>query len=115
MERETETASLLIAGLSDAQRRSSARSALEAIQGVSSVEMHPQRALAIVVFDPTRVVPRQMRLALSAVGCALRGIWLPTDPADQAAATSSLVVSGLVVGVASEPYRDDAALGTYLG
>jgi copper chaperone CopZ len=116
MEREVETASLLIAGLVDAQRRNSVRSALEAIRGVASVEVHPQKPQATVVFDPTRVVPRQLRVAVRAVGCSVEAIWLPSETGEWASAGMAEPLNGRHAFMSSErQQRDDADLGTYLG
>lgn len=75
-----EAAALVIEGLSDAPRRRSVRSALEAIRGVRSVEVSEHEPSAQVLFDPTRVVPQQLRLAVRAVGCRVQSIYLPPDP-----------------------------------
>lgn len=74
-----EAAALVIEGLSDAPRRRSVRSALEAIRGVRRVEVSDDEPSAQVVFDPTRVVPQQLRLAVRAVGCRVQSILLPPD------------------------------------
>lgn len=78
-EHACEAAALVIEGLSDAPRRRSVRSALEAIRGVRSVEIHDSEPSARVLFDPTRVVPQQLRLAVRAVGCRVESILLPPD------------------------------------
>ncbi len=80
-ERACEAASLRIDGLDGAMRRTSVRSALESIRGVRSVEVSDSEPSARVLFDPTRVVPQQLRLAVRAVGCRVESILLPPDQA----------------------------------
>lgn len=78
-ERVCEAASLRIGGLDGAMTRRSVRSALESIHGVSSVEVSDSEPSARVLFDPTRVVPQQLRLAVRAVGCQVESILLPSE------------------------------------
>jgi copper chaperone CopZ len=116
MDRDIETACLLVAGLVDPQRRNSVRSALAAIPGVASVDMHSDDAEVTVVFDPSRVVPKQLRVAVGAVGCSVQGIWLPCDAASPLAPeTAAFLHRHHLHGEVYAGSPDDAVLGTYLG
>jgi copper chaperone CopZ len=115
MDREIETASLLIAGRADAQRRNSVHSALEAVCGVARVEVHPQKPQATVVFDPTRVVPRQLRLAVRAPGCSAEGIRLPNHAGERASGGIAQTLPAHGFMHPARPPRDDADPATDLG
>ena len=87
MKVELETASLSVCGIRDAKTERGVCSALESIHGVRSAHALPHAGAVIVEFDPTRVVPGQLRTAVRVMGCRIDSIVLSGD--DEAASARS--------------------------
>jgi len=79
MKVEIETASVLVSGIRDSRCERGVCSALEAIHGIHRVTPMPGGSTLVVRFDPTRVVPHQMRIAVRVMGCRVESILLGGD------------------------------------
>ncbi len=79
MKVDLETASLLVSGIRDQARERGVCSALESIHGVHGVSPLPGHSTMVVRFDPTRVVPEQLRTAVRVMGCRVESMLLGGD------------------------------------
>ena len=79
LEQKMEFAKLDISGLQSKAATDSVRSALAAINGVSEIRLSPERGVATLWYDPGKVWPHQLRVAVRAVGCCTQLITLQAD------------------------------------
>jgi hypothetical protein len=114
-DREIETATLRIAGLVGDRCCNSVRSALCAIPGVLGAEICVAEGECRVTFDPRLAIPRQLRVAVGAVGCRVELIVLGGEENLWSEATAQARVPSRSGTPHHQIAGNDADLATYYG